>query len=198
MSDRHQVAAREFNVERDAHIIGALVARAAVTSASSKDEAARLEGLKGEIQRHVAEYVVERKGDTIRSDRSDAHWLQAKLHSVVSLADLDRLGLHDIQPQSNGDLTIRGIAVRNSFPSFVFGPEEIVRYYAEGCAVEKLKRDGSFRRCDDKGRVHCDAAPAVRDRDGNEFWFEHGRKLQMGHDKSKGIIAGLCDFIMKR
>lgn len=47
-----------------------------------------------------------------------------------------------------------------------------------GVAREERRRDdGSFVRFDAKGKIHCDGAPAVRDKDGNEAWFEHGKRL---------------------
>lgn len=47
-----------------------------------------------------------------------------------------------------------------------------------GVAREYRRRDdGSFVRYNAEGKIHCDGAPAVRDKDGNEAWFEHGKRL---------------------
>jgi uncharacterized protein YjbI with pentapeptide repeats len=98
----------------------------------------------------------------------EAAWIAAK--AEADLAQTEEIGRAMANPQC-----FMGWRYTDRGPEHI--ADTLPPPQPSGCTRQIVRRDGTYLRYDDQGRLHCDGAPAVRDKDGNEAWFNHGQKM---------------------
>jgi hypothetical protein len=127
--------------------------------------------------------AVKGAGEAAKAERVSEGDLSAAMEASrpkrgLTMVDADGLKGMGLKIPQDRSLLDRGSDPRETmFASLKDGGLSEARE-ALGFHRQTTKADGSFIRYDAAGKVHCDNAPAVKDAAGNEFWFEHGTRLQ--------------------
>jgi uncharacterized protein YjbI with pentapeptide repeats len=160
---------REFAFIRDCHKLGMMIADCVAGRQGVDGVYPSLEE-RGKTQKLVVNTIVDNGLEN--------------LHAALKKMGLDltyfRGDLATCKQQSDGSISMVQGWDHKATPITPSGSysDSFERCYSDGMGFysEKVKRDGSFVRYDADGKIHCDNSPAVRDKDGNEAWFQHGQK----------------------